>query len=291
VISPKAAQAALRQEWCASEPEKLGEPSRGRLKRLYEFIASGKLQVKVLPDCYFGLIHGKAGVITLADGRRTAFLGSVNESVSAWRLNYELVWKDDSEEAVNWIQAEFNALWGSPYAVPLAEFIVQDIERISRRHVIESVNAWREPPEPASLIIEAPIYRKEVGLWAHQKYFGNLAFKAHRGPHGARLILADQLGLGKTIQLAMAAQLIALVGDKPVLVLVPKPLIWQWQDELRNLLDMPSAVWNGRQWVDENGIEYPNAGPESIRACPRRAPVRQFGVRSSGSQFGSSGSE
>ncbi len=83
MISPKAAQAALRQEWCASEPEKLGEPSRGRLKRLYEFIASGKLQVKVLPDCYFGLIHGKAGVITLADGRRTAFLGSVNESVSA----------------------------------------------------------------------------------------------------------------------------------------------------------------------------------------------------------------
>lgn len=62
----------------------------------------------------------------------------------------------------------------------------------------------------------------------------------------ARLILADQLGLGKTIQLAMAVQLIALVGDKPVLVLVPKPLIWQWQDELRNLLDMPSAVWNGR---------------------------------------------
>ncbi len=105
------------------------------------------------------------------------------------------------------------------------------------------------------------------------------------------MILADQLGLGKTIQLAMAAQLIALVGDKPVLVLVPKPLIWQWQDELRNLLDMPSAVWNGRQWVDENGIEYPNAGPESIRACPRRAPVRQFRVRSSGSQFGSSGSE
>lgn len=51
-------------------------------------MTSGKLQVRVMPDAMFGLIHGKAGVITLADGRRTAFLGSVNESLTAWRLNY-----------------------------------------------------------------------------------------------------------------------------------------------------------------------------------------------------------
>jgi hypothetical protein len=38
-------------------------------------------------------------------------------------------------------------------------------------------------------------------------------------------------------------------------------LIWQWQDEMKNLLDMPSAVWNGRQWVDENGIDYPAVTP------------------------------
>lgn len=45
----------------------------------------------MLPDERFGPIHGKAGVITLADGRKTAFLGSVNESLTAWRLNYELL--------------------------------------------------------------------------------------------------------------------------------------------------------------------------------------------------------
>ena len=44
----------------------------------------------------FGLIHGKAGVIRRADGSATAFLGSVNESSSAWKLNYELLWEDDS---------------------------------------------------------------------------------------------------------------------------------------------------------------------------------------------------
>lgn len=61
------------------------------------------MEIRVLPDEVFGLIHGKAGVITLGDGRRTAFLGSANESKTAFRLNYELVWEDDSPEAVAWV--------------------------------------------------------------------------------------------------------------------------------------------------------------------------------------------
>lgn len=72
VIAQRAAQAALRREWCASEPERLPEPARPRFRRLYEFLTSGKLQVRVLPDAHFGLIHGKAGGITLADGRLSA---------------------------------------------------------------------------------------------------------------------------------------------------------------------------------------------------------------------------
>ncbi|MCF7983257.1 MAG: hypothetical protein K9L70_02545 [Thiohalocapsa sp.] len=79
----KAAQAAMRREWCDTEPESLPDPAKPRFRRLYDFLASGKLQVRVLPDERFGLIHGKAGVITLADGLRTAFLGSVNESMTA----------------------------------------------------------------------------------------------------------------------------------------------------------------------------------------------------------------
>ena len=95
VATARAAAAALRQEWCGFQPEALvdagGEMAKGRLSRLHQFLASGKMQVKVLPDAHFGLIHGKAGVITLPDGTKTAFLGSVNESKSAWTLNYELM--------------------------------------------------------------------------------------------------------------------------------------------------------------------------------------------------------
>jgi superfamily II DNA or RNA helicase len=281
----KAAQAAMRREWCDSEPEKLPDAAKPRLQRLYDFLVSGKLQVRVMPDERFGLIHGKAGVITLSDGRRTAFLGSVNESLTAWRLNYELLWEDDSEDAVRWVQEEFDALWHSPFAVELSDAVVQDIKRLAARTVIHDLRDWRKQPEPAAPIVEAPVYRKEAGLWEHQKHFVKLAFDAHRGPHGARFVLADQVGLGKTIQLAMAAQLMALSGDKPVLVLAPKVLIWQWQSELQTLLDMPSAVWNGKHWVDENGIEYPSTGPESIRKCPRRVGIVSTGLIIAGSDI------
>ncbi|MPZ42196.1 MAG: helicase SNF2 [Betaproteobacteria bacterium] len=278
VVTAKAAQAALRQEWCGSHPENLGEGAKHRFARLYRFLASRRLEVRVLPDERFGLIHGKAGVITLANGGKTAFMGSANETFSAWKLNYELVWEDDSPDAVAWVQEEFDALWGSLFAVPLAEFVVEDVGRLARREVVHSIEKWREAPEPAAAVIESPVYREHVGLWAHQKHFVKLAFDAHRGPFGARFVLADQVGLGKTLQLAITAELIALTGDKPILVLAPKPLVWQWQDELANLLDLPAAVWDGRQWVDEAGIEHPSAGPESIRKCPRRIGIVSTGL-------------
>jgi hypothetical protein len=66
----------------------------------------------------------------------------------------------------------------------------------------------------AEPIVELPIYRRENGLWAHQKSFIKLAFDAHKNG-GARYLLADQVGLGKTVQLALAAKLMALFGDKP----------------------------------------------------------------------------
>ena len=280
----RAAKAAMRREWCESRPEALGDPARPRFRRLYDGLRSGRLAVRVLPDDVFGLIHGKAGVITLADGRRTSFLGSANESASAFRLNYELVWEDDAPEAVRWVQQEFDALWSSPFAVELADFIVGDLDRLARREPIRDVDRWREDPDPASAVIEAPVYRREVGLWEHQKYFVKLAFDAHRGPHGARFVLADQVGLGKTLQLAMAAQLMALVGDEPVLVLAPKSLVWQWQGELDTLLGLPSAVWDGQQWMDERGVEHPGGGAEAIRRCPRRVGIVSTGLITRGSE-------
>ena len=76
----------------------------------------------------------------------------------------------------------------------------------------------------------------------------------------------------------------ALVGDNPVLVLAPRPLLRQWQDELDTLLGLPSAIWDGGQWIDERGIEYPASGDGAIRRCPRRVGIVSTGLITRGSE-------
>lgn len=279
VATAKAAKQAMYREWCASLPEHLPDALTSRLKLLYELLSSGRLQVRVLPDDRFGLIHGKAGVITCADGSALAFLGSANETRSGLALNYELVWTDDSAEAITWIQQEFDALWTAPEAVELADAVVKDVARLAARTVIPDIESWRERDgaDPASPIVELPVYRRDNGLWAHQKYFVRLAFEEHRRG-GARFVLADQVGLGKTIQLGLAAKLMALWGGGRILVLVPKPIGQQWQDELWRLLQLPSALWNGRSWVDEHGVEYPDRGVDALGLCPRRVGIVSTGM-------------
>jgi len=229
------------------------------------------------------IYHGKAGVVRRVDGTASAFLGSVNESASAWRVNYELLWEDNDPETIAWVQEEFDALWNDARAVDLAccPFIAQDVERIIARRVVEP-EEWKTNFDPttaaATAAVESPVYRREQGLWPHQKYFARLALERHR-LGGARLVLADQVGLGKTIQLAMAALLMALddPAGGPILVLAPKPLLQQWQDELMELLSLPSARWNGRAWVDENDLEYPSEGVKSLGKCPRRIGLLNLG--------------
>lgn len=271
---------AIKLEWCESRPEEKYADMPDRLLKLYNLLVTGKIEVRVLPNDAFGLIHGKAGVIAKSNGNKVAFMGSMNETYSGWGKggNYEIAWVDDDDEAIRWVEDEFTALWEHPLARPLNKFVIEDIKRIAERKIIYEITEWREQENPASAVIESPVYRKEFGLWEHQKYFVDLAWRAHKNGEGARFVLADMVGLGKTVQLALSALLMALEGDKPVLVIAPKTLLWQWQDELLYLLDMPSAVWDGKSWVDENKIEYAFNQDEALTKCPRRVGIISQGL-------------
>ena len=98
-------------------------------------------------------IHGKAGVVELADRTKTCFSGS---SKSAFAHNYEIVWEDPSPEGVAWVEEEFAALWDAAY--PLPDTIVEEIGRITRR--VEVRVGEVAPGElPAAALAESPIYR------------------------------------------------------------------------------------------------------------------------------------
>ncbi|MGD9616276.1 MAG: helicase-related protein [Alphaproteobacteria bacterium] len=268
IATARAAERAIRSEWYEGKPELMIAAQRPRYERLRALLRFGRVEVRVLPDAVFGLIHGKAGVIRYPNGRALCFLGSINETAEAWTRHYELVWEDDDPDAIAWVQDEFDALWGHPSARRLSDAIVQDVERILVRSVVP-VSGWSPEHNAPSPFAEAPVARQGEGLAPHQKAFVSAVAREIETFGHARYLLADDVGSGKTLQLGMAAEYAALRGDKPVLILAPKNLCELWQDELNNMLAAPSARWSSGAWIAEDGSVWPNP-PER---CPRRIGI------------------
>ncbi len=268
IATARTAAQAMRTEWCEGKPEFMTAAERPRYERLARLLRAGRVTVRVLPNSAFGLIHGKAGVITYGDGRRTSFLGSINETAEAWTQHYELVWEDDAADAVAWVQEEFEALWNHRDARALSDAIIEDVERILSRQVVPVAKWTADGKEPAPFV-EAPVARQGDGLAPHQRAFVSAVAREIETFGQARFLLADDVGLGKTLQLAMAAEYVALTSEKPVLILAPKNLLLQWQDELRTMLAVPSARWDRGRWITEDGAVWPAAAD----ACPRRIGI------------------
>ncbi len=268
IRTAQAARVATRLEWNKSEPQAMRRFDRRRYERLADMLRDERVSIRVLPDKHFGLIHGKAGVITCAGGVKTSFLGSINETREAYCHHYELVWEDASPESVNWVQEEFDALWKHAGAQNLADAIAADVEYILKRKVV-SLLEWNPETDAPAPFKEAPVEREGAGLLPHQKYFVSTVLRDVRTFGAARYLLADEVGLGKTIQMGMAAALIALQDRLPVLVLCPKNLAPQWQDELQKMLNVPSALWTGKHWLTEAGVAHPTP----LTQCPRKIGI------------------
>ena len=130
VISKHVRETLLKERWNEAVPEVEALLHRDRYRRLHDLLTSGRVEVRVVPkDRVF--IHGKAGVIEQADGTKTAFLGSINETKSAFAANYEILWEDSSDEGVSWVEEEFQALWDDSF--PLPDAIVEEVERVAKR--------------------------------------------------------------------------------------------------------------------------------------------------------------
>jgi superfamily II DNA or RNA helicase len=275
-ISKHARETALKERWNEAPAEVEALLHRERYRRLYELLTSGRVEIRVVPkDRVF--IHGKAGVIEGIDGSKTCFLGSINETKSAFSQNYEILWEDLSAEGVQWVEEEFDALWEDAY--PLPDAIIEEIKRISDRVEILFEEA-KSNELPAAALAESPIYRGGEQLEPWQRSFVTL-FLHHREIYGkARLLLADEVGVGKTLSMAASAMISVLLEDGPVLILCPSTLTLQWQVELSDKLGIPSAVWssNKKVWLDPKGHIIKTRGPEDITRCPFRIAIVSTGL-------------
>lgn len=268
---------ALKEQWNEVDVEAEALLKKERYQILDQLLQSGNVEIRVVPRERL-FLHGKAGSIHYPDGSRKSFIGSVNESKSAFTHNYELVWQDDDEESADWVEREFWALWNE--GVPLPEAILAEINRVANRQEV-TVDVLKPSEIPAAAMAEAPIYRGGEQLQPWQRSFVTM-FLEHREIYGkARLLLADEVGVGKTLSMATSALVSALLEDGPVLILAPSTLTIQWQIEMMDKLGVPAAVWSSQKkvWLGAEGqILSPRGDASSIKKCPYKIAIISTGL-------------
>ena len=227
-----------------------------------------------------GIFHEKSGVIEDRTGEKVAWTGSLNETAAGWRTNWETLnvstsWLDAARVVAE--ERNFARLWAGqakraivldvPTAVrqDLLRFLPED-DRLPGRLLDEDLpradsdgeKAVSEPTPEADrraevweFIREAPKMpdggsrvgeaTSAVTPWPHQvRAFSRLY--DHWPP---RHLIADEVGLGKTIQAGMLLRQ-AWLADKAkrILILAPKAVLRQWQIELREKFNLNWPIYD-----------------------------------------------
>ncbi|MHA1148411.1 MAG: DEAD/DEAH box helicase [Promethearchaeota archaeon] len=87
----------------------------------------------------------------------------------------------------------------------------------------------------------------------HQEIISYEIYKNY--PRG--YILCDEVGLGKTIEAGLAVKWLILAGKvKRVLIIVPKNIVKQWQEELREKFNLEFYIYDGRNFISYWNEKY-----------------------------------
>jgi superfamily II DNA or RNA helicase len=230
------------------------------------------------------IFHAKEGVIEDSTGDRLAFTGSINETPNGWTTNYETFdvfcsWKGE-ERRVDAKERHFLRLWQNedpgvrtfslpeafrqqlaiyapaegalprrlkpflkdlhaPEPEPVVE-IVPDIDE--RRRIVWSyvLQAAASDLPGAERVGEAT---SAVTPWPHQQR----AFQRLWQQWPPRLLIADEVGLGKTVQAGLLLRQAWLSGRaRRMLVMAPASVLNQWQRELREKFGLDWPIYSGK---------------------------------------------
>lgn len=230
---------------------RVGVPTDGT--KLLSYAQSGK---------YF---HTKYGVFTDRHGNRVAFTGSNNATVSGWVANHEtfdvfpswmpVVWNWNGVESVR----DFERHWNNN---PDAGWAIVPLPTAVREHLItnapERSPAPVPPPDPTPspgpspdlesawgellAVVRAPrespytaVGTAAVVPLPHQAVMIDRAVGTY--PRG--YLLADEVGLGKTIEAGLVIRELMLSGRaSKALLLVPASVMKQWQEELHEKMNL-----------------------------------------------------
>ncbi len=241
------------------------------LELLAWMVKHGRLEIKVAVRCDAkgepvaenagqGIFHSKIGVFADPSGDKIAWNGSVNETAAGWLGNWESIdvytsWEE--KKRVDGHASNFESIWAGNHK----SLIVFDVPEAVRRDLLRysplkgkrpaRVDRDKKRRDVWALIRQAPSREdgEDVGeatapisAWPHQAR----AFDRLYGSWPPRLLIADEVGLGKTIQAGLLLRQALLAGRaKRILILAPKAVLEQWQIELREKFNLNWPIYAG----------------------------------------------
>lgn len=265
--------------------------ARDRLSLLAALVAVGFAEIRVaVPKGPDGrprpgaIEHAKIALVYDDSGNVLVGFGSANETWQGWAHNNEQMDVYASWDADLWARygenkvQRFERLWEDrddqtlvvdlPSAVrqKLVALVPEQLPPELQKVFLENEpKPFTEAQERAFLqfIKDAPFIEggQNVGMttaavdpWPHQT--GIVEAALHDG--FPRLLLCDEVGLGKTAEAAFVIRQLVMAGRaKRVLILTPKSILKQWQDELREKFNLHVPRYTGSELV------YPMCG-ESV---------------------------
>ena len=234
--------------------ELLSDPaSEHRAKLLATFIKFGTLDIKVaIRIGGNGIYHEKIGIFADEKGHHVSFLGSANETWSAWHAegNHESIevfrsWMNTDESRVQSHRKIFDLLWkGETPGVDTIEF-----PEAQRRKILLVAAPGLDDP---TVDTPRPMNSGRRRLMPHQANAIELWEKA-----GRRGVFEHATGSGKTFTAIEAIKKHLKTGE-PALVLVPSQLLHeQWKREILEEIPDASVLMAGSghiKWKDRGRL-------------------------------------
>jgi superfamily II DNA or RNA helicase len=215
----------------------LSDPAlTSRTKLLATFISCGTLDIKVaIRTQGNGIYHEKIGIFTDFKRNRVSFLGSANETWSAWHTdgNHESIevfrdWLPSERGRVQAHEEHFQRLWTGD--APGVETL--DFPEAQRQRLVTAAAPGLDDPE---IDIPDTVVGKRRRLLPHQAN-ALAAWEAN----GRKGILEHATGSGKTFT-AIEAIKRHIATEQPAIILVPSQLLLeQWKEEV--LEEIPDAT-------------------------------------------------
>lgn len=229
-----------------AEIDMLSIADQNRLNMLANLIASGLLDIRIAfaeSKTGYGIYHEKVAIVTDGTGDKIAFSGSMNESATAMKENYEAVdvfrsW-DDPEHRVQTKEGAFDAIWENREQGVVTYDFPEVKEEIVRRYITKAPNydddmidtskdavpsqpakpQWHYPEIPDAYTLRG--YQEEaITEWEKQGYRG---------------IYDMATGTGKTVTaLASVERISKWLGNRLAVVIVCpyQHLVDQWVEDI-----------------------------------------------------------